>query len=73
MLFGMIGSCYDDFCRRAAMDGIVHLILNCSKGILCGLAIEGVVHSGGVNIRDFLVKAPFAGSPTLEQSCSHLL
>ena len=43
------------------MDGIVHLILNCGKEILCGLAIEGVVHSGGVNVRDFLVKAPFAG------------
>ena len=43
------------------MDGIVHLILNCGKEILCSLAIEGVVHSGGVNIRDFLVKAPLAG------------
>ena len=43
------------------MDGIVHLILNCGKEILCGLAIERVVHRGGVNIRDFLVKAPFAG------------
>lgn len=61
MFLGVIGSCHNDLCRRAAMDGIVHLILNCSKEILCGLAIERVVHSGGVNIRDFLVKAPFAG------------
>jgi len=47
------------------MDGIVHLILNCGKEILCGLAIERVVHSGGVNIRDFLVKAPLTGSNLL--------
>lgn len=61
MFLGVIGSCHNDLCRCAAMDGIVHLILNCGKEILCGLAIERVVHSGGVNIRDFLIEAPFAG------------
>lgn len=61
MFLGVIGSCHNDLCRCAAMDGIVHLILNCGKEILCGLAIERVVHRGGVNIRNFLIEAPFAG------------
>ena len=47
------------------MDSIVHLVLNCGKEILCGLAIEGVVHSGSINICDFLVKAPLTGSNLL--------
>ena len=37
MLFGVIGSCHNDLCRCAAMDGIVHLILNCGKEILVQL------------------------------------
>lgn len=61
MFLGVIGSCHNDLCRCAAMDGIVHLVLNRGEEILCGLAIKRVVHSGGVNIRDFLVKAPLTG------------
>ena len=65
MFLSMIGSCHNDLCRCVAMDGIVHFILNCGKEILCGLAIEGVVHSSGVNIRNFLIEAPLAGSNLL--------
>ena len=65
MFLSMIGSCHNDLCRCAAMDGIVHFILNCGKEILCGLAIEGVVHSSGVNIRNFLIEAPLADSNLL--------
>ena len=61
VFLGVIGSCHNDLCRCAAMDGIVHLVLNRGEEILCGLAIKRVVHSGGVNIRDFLVKAPLTG------------
>ena len=49
----------------AAVDGIMHLVLHGGKEILCGLAIKGIVYSSGVNIRDFLVKAPLADSNLL--------
>ena len=65
MFLGVIGSCHNDFCCCAAMDGIVHLVLYRGKEILCGLAIERVVHSGGVNICDFLIEAPLTGSNLL--------
>ena len=65
MLFGVIGSCHNDLCCCAVMDSVMHFILNCSKEIPCGLAIEGVVHSSGVNIRNFLIEAPLTGSNLL--------
>ena len=54
-LFG-IGTFIDQFCRRMAMHGIVHLILHLRKELFCGQCIAVIIQRSSVNISEFLVE-----------------
>ena len=65
MFFGMVSPCHNDFCGSIAMDGIVHLILHRSKEILGELAVEGIIHGGSIDVRDFLIETALTGTDFL--------
>lgn len=40
----------------------MHLILHRSKEILGELAVEGIIHGGGIDVRDFLIETALTGT-----------
>ena len=51
-----------DFIPQIAVNGIVHFVLHHSKEILCDLTAKGIVHSSSIDVRDFLIETPLAGT-----------
>lgn len=47
-------------CGSIAVNGIVHFILHCCKEISCDLTVNGIIHSGCVNVCDFLIETALA-------------
>ena len=60
MFFGVVCPLHDDLCRRAAMDSVVHFILDSGEEIFCGLAVERIIQGSGVDVCDFLIETAFA-------------
>ena len=54
-LFG-IGTLIDQFCRRMAMHGIVHLVLYLRKELFCGQRIAVIIQRSSVNVSEFLIE-----------------
>ena len=52
----MVGAIHDQFRRRLAVHGEVHLVLNRGKETLGGCCGRVVIQRGGVDVRDFLVE-----------------
>ena len=57
MFFGVVCQPHDDLCRRAAMDSVVHFILDSGEEIFCGLTVKRIVHGGCIDVCDFLIEA----------------
>ena len=65
MLFGMIRSGHDNFCRSAAVHRIMHFVLDGGEEVLGCFAVQRVIHGGCIDICDFLIEAAFAGANLL--------
>jgi len=58
----MISPFNDDFCRRAMMDCVMHLILHSRKKLFGDGAVYRIIDGSSIDVSDFLVEAPFAGA-----------
>ena len=43
----------------------MHFVLHRGEEISCGLAVEGIIHRSGIDIRDLLIEPPFTGTNLL--------
>ena len=56
VFLAVIGAIHDDFRRRLAVDGVVHLVLHGGEEPLGGRGGRVVVQRGGVDVGDLLVE-----------------